>query len=175
MAALLSVLVIALPGTAGAQAPTPADSQRRARFLLNFLRFTEWPQSAFDPGRRPLNLCVLGLADPFAGALAELHGSTASGHQITVRNNVPANQAEECHLLYVPDVELHHLSGAREAIGQRPILVVGESEAVFEHGGMIALRNLDQRLGFVVHLAPARRASLRFSPQMLNAAVEVLP
>lgn len=171
-ACALAVAACAVPA---AQAQALTQTELRARFLLNFLRFTEWPASAFPAAGTPVTLCVLGEGDPFAGALGELHDSHASGRKIAVRLRVAANQADECHLLYVPDADLGRVGSARSAIGRRPVLVVGESEAVLDHGGMIALNGEDQRLGFVVHMAPARRANLRFSPQMLNAAAKVIP
>lgn len=175
LAAVLVALAMTLPAESVVRAQTLTEGQLRARFLLNFLRFTEWPGTASGPSSASLQLCVLGIGDPFDGALNDLQGATAAGRKISVRSHMGAEQANECNLLYVPDNELRRMANAREAIGKRPVLIVGESEAVLDRGGMIALRNVDQRLAFVVNLAPARRASLSFSPQMLHAAAEVLP
>jgi len=172
-AACALALAAALGGAARAQALT--EAQLRARFLVNFLRFTEWPDAASFSAGAPLDLCLLGGGDSLDGALGDLQGQMAAGHKIQVHSHVRADQAGGCRLLYVPDSELRRLAGAREAIGERPVLIVGESEAVLDRGGMIALRNTDRHLGFVVNLGPARRASLSFAPQMLHAAVEVLP
>jgi len=175
LAALVAALAMVLPAAPLVRAQTLTEGQLRARFLLNFLRFTEWPSATTAASGSLLQLCVLGIGDPFDGALNDLQGATAAGHKISVRNHTGAERANECNLLYVPDNELRRMASAREAIGTRPVLIVGESEAILDRGGMIALRSVDQRLAFVVNLAPARRASLSFSPQMLHAAAEVLP
>ncbi len=176
LAAMLAALAMVLPAQSLVYAQTLTEGQLRARFLLNFLRFTEWPGATTSrPSGASLQLCVLGIGDPFDGALEELQGATAAGHKISVRTHTSAEQANECNVLYVPDNELRRMASAREAIGNRPVLIVGESEAILDRGGMIALRNVGQRLAFIVNLAPARRASLSFSPQMLHAAAEVLP
>jgi hypothetical protein len=170
------VLALSVPAAlAPARAQALSDAQLRVRFLLNFLRFTEWPAATLHGAGAPLTLCVLGSADPFGGALAELRDATAAARRIELRPGIGADQAGECQLLYVPDAELRRMAGAREAIGRLPVLVVGESEAVLDRGGMIGLRSVDRRLAFVVALEPARRASLTFAPQMLHAAAEVLP
>jgi hypothetical protein len=169
------VLVMVQAGALPARAQTLSDAQLRVRFLLNFLRFTDWPAAAFRGANAPLTLCVLGTADPFNGALADLRDTTAAGRRIEVRPGIVPDQAAECQLLYVPDGELRRMAGAREAIGRRPVLIVGESEAVLDRGGMIGLRSVERRLAFVVALEPARRVSLSFAPQMLHAAAEVLP
>jgi hypothetical protein len=174
LATLLLLLALAHPATEPARAQALTEAQLRARFLLNFLRFTEWPESAFPNTGAPLALCVLGAGDPLEGALAEVQGAAVGGRKVAVRNHVDAGQAGDCQLLYVPDSELRRLAGVREAIGAHPVLLVGESEAILDRGGMIALRDSNRHLVFVVNLAPARHAALGFSPQMLNAAAEVL-
>jgi len=171
-AALLCALAAALPAAGSAEGLT--EAQLRARFLLNFLRFTEWPTpAAADPGA-PLVVCVLGMGDPLEGALAQLQDASVGSRKVFARGSVDADRAGDCHLLYVPDGELQRLPAARESIGRRPVLIVGESEAVLDRGGMIALRNSDRHLTFVVNLAPTRHAGLGFSAQMLHAAAEVL-
>jgi hypothetical protein len=171
-AAALCALLPLIAAGAGAEGLT--EAQLRVRFLLNFLRFTEWPPSASPAPAGALNLCVLGPADPFEGALAQLQEAAVGSHKVAARSNVDPAEAADCQLLYVPDGELQRLAGARESIGRRPVLIVGESEAVLDRGGMIALRSKDRHLSFVVNLAPARRVDLGFSPQMLHAAAEVL-
>ncbi len=164
---------LALPAPAAAQALT--EAQLRARFVLNFVRFTEWPDTAFAETGAPVRLCVLGSGDPVEAALASLHDATAGGRHISVRGGVTSEQAGDCHLLYVPDAELRRLVGARDAIGRHAVLIVGESEAVLDRGGMIAMRSADRHLSFVVKVSTARQNAINFSPQMLNAAAEVLP
>lgn len=173
-AALGATLGIALAPLGRLQSQELGEGQLRARFVLNFLRFTEWPPKAFAATTAPVQMCILGLGDPFQGALNGLSGATAAGRPIVVRSSIAPEDAGACHLLYVPDSELRRVVGAREAIGTRAVLIVGESEAVLDRGGMIALRSIGRRLEFVVNLAAARRAELNFSPQMLHAAAQVL-
>jgi hypothetical protein len=169
------VLTVGVLPCSASQAQHLSEVQLRARFLLNFLRFTEWPEGAYSTSTSALHLCVLGSGDPLEGALAEIQGTSVGGRKVSVQDHVAADQASDCHLLYVPDSELARIPSARESIGKRAVLIVGESEAVLDRGGMIALRTVDRHLAFVVKLGTARRADLEFSPQMLRAAAEVLP
>ena len=162
LALALACALLALLAGHRADAQALSESQLRARFLLNFLRFTEWPAPAFADASTPIQMCVLGAADPFEGALASLHEAMAEGRRIAVRLAVAPEQVADCHLLYVPDAELRRVVAARETIGQRAVLIVGESDAVLDRGGMIALRNVDRHLAFVVRLAPARHVALNF-------------
>ena len=173
-AVLLAVAGCAAGG-ARADPQSLSESQLRARFVLNFVRFTEWPEHTFAKSDAPLNVCVLGAGDAFDGALDELRGAVAGQHRIEIRNGVTSEQAAECHLLFAPDNQLRRLQAARDAIGKRSVLIVGESEAVLDRGGMIALRTVGRHLSFVVKLGAARETALNFSPQMLHSAAEVLP
>lgn len=174
-ALLALILALALPWSGGAPAQALTETQLRARFLINFLRFTEFPANAFPSANAALGICILGAGDPLEGALAEVQGAIVGGRKVAVRSHVDAEQAADCQLLYVPDVELRRLTAARDSIGRHPVLIVGESEAVLDRGGMIALRDADRHLAFVVSLSPAKHAALSFSPQMLHAAASVLP
>lgn len=174
-AAVLAALCACTLACAGAAGQTLTETQLRARFVLNFVRFTEWPERTFSAPDAPLNVCVLGAVDAFDGTLAALQGALAGQHKIEIHNGVSAEQAIDCHLLFVPDSELRRLQGARDSIGRRAVLIVGESEAVLDRGGMIALRTVDRHLSFVVKMGAARETALNFSPQMLHAAAEVLP
>lgn len=92
-----------LLGTLSSSAPAAAgiaESDVKAAFVLNFIKFVEWPSSAFDSPEAPIVLSVLG-NDPVAHSLASLDGRTVSGRRIVFRK-VPALSAlERCHLLFV--------------------------------------------------------------------------
>lgn len=150
-----------------------SERQLRARFLMNFVRFAEWPAGTFANPSTPLQVCAMGALDPFDGALQEFRDMKIGERPVAIKSPVAASLAAGCHVLYVPDDELVRLPVARQAIGSTPALVVGESESVLDRGGMIGLRSLDRRLGFAVNLAAARRANIKLSTQMLKLAIEV--
>jgi len=172
---LLALLATGLLIAICCQAQTLTEPQLQARFLLNIARFTEWPDGALGGADDPLILCALGAAEPLDGALLALDGAAAGSHRVIVRTGVTAEQAANCQLLFVPDGELGRLPAVRDVIGRRPVLTVGESEAALAAGAMIALRKSDGHPGLVVKVGAARDCDLNFSPQLLNAAAEVLP
>jgi hypothetical protein len=175
-ASTLALLALAPTGVRNAGAQSLTEEQLRARFLVNFLRFTKWPDAAFASPGAPVGLCILGGGNHsmFVSALAEFQGISVAGRKLAIRDDVDERQLADCHLLYVLDDSLPRLASARAAAGKHPLLIVGESEAVLDRGGMIALRDDNRHLAFVVRLEPAQRAGLRFESQMLNVAAEVL-
>lgn len=170
-AALAAIAAAALPRVARAQALS--ERELRAAYLFNFLRFTEWPASAFAGPAAPIQACVLGAADPFDSALAAFDGRAVGARTLRVRQGVTPAAASDCHLVYVADADAVRLTTLRQASGTAPILIVGESEALIDRGAAIAFRPSERRLGFVVNLAAARRLELKLSSQLLRLAAEV--
>ena len=151
---MASALVLGLGGVLAATTPIGVgaqvltEAQLRARFVLNFVRFTEWPARTFATADLPLAVCVLGGSDAFDGALLALNGASAGGHPIEIRNGITPEEASGCHLLFIPDSELRRLAQARDAIGRRAVLIVGESEAALDRGA-----NLDHEAEVTVDRA----------------------
>lgn len=170
----LSLLLALLPATQGSHGEALTDAQARSHFLLNFLRFTTWPPAEAGKGGAARMVCLLGAEDDLEAAMAEVKGSTAGGRPIEVRRQVSTNELGGCSLVYVPDNQLYRLADIRHAIGMQAVLIVGESEAVLERGGTIALKSTDRHLTFIVNLASARRVGMQFAPQMLQSAERVL-
>ena len=70
-------------------APTRAQSALeydvKAALLLNFARFIEWPDAAFDGAQAPIDVCVL-TPSPFGQALDRaLSGETVANRSLSAR------------------------------------------------------------------------------------------
>ncbi len=163
--------IAALPCVARAQARS--ERELRAAYLFNFLRFTEWPEAAFAGPAAPIQMCVLGSADPFDNALAAFDGRAIGERTLRVRQGLAPAAAADCHLVYVADADAARLTTLRQTAAALPMLIVGESEALLDRGATIAFRPSERRLGFVVNLAAARRQELKLSSQLLRLAAEV--
>jgi hypothetical protein len=82
---LVSFLCLAAAIPACAQAPPSVEYQVKAAFLLNFVKFIEWPSEAFQNKQAPVTLRVFG-HDPFGSALDDiLRGRTVNNRAVVVR------------------------------------------------------------------------------------------
>jgi hypothetical protein len=171
------VLAAACATLAGAGRPAGAealgDGDIRAAYLFNFIRFIEWPATAFASADAPINVCLLDGRGSSGIALAPLEGKSVGARTIHVSSGTTVAAARQCHVIYVADAALVRLPSLREALGDAPALLVGESDAALDRGAMIGFHALDRRLGFIVNLGATRRAGLRMSPQVLKIALEV--
>ena len=152
----------------GAAAETASEAQLRAAYLVNFLKYVEWPATSTGA-----NICVLG-RDSLAGPLASYEGRLIQGREIRIRRVSQPEQLADCQEVFVPDGDEERFAGAIRNLGRQPVLTVGENARFVEQGGGVALVRVDNRLVFDVNLPVLQRAGLKVSPQMLRLARDVV-
>lgn len=168
--AVLVVWAAALSAALGQQ--TLSDQQLKAAYVLNFIRYTEWPERAFAAPDSPLVVCVLG--DPGAAGLSGLAGKSLKGRPLQVRPVFAAEEASGCHVLFIPESDVRRFVTTLRALQNRPILTIGEADGFIDVGGMIGLVHIDNRLQFEVNLGVVQQAQLRSSSQILRLARNVI-
>jgi len=163
-AGILFLLGILFPSTTAAEGIGEGDV--KAAFVFNFIRFVEWPASAFRSPEDPIVLSVLG-NDPTAAALASLDGKKASGRRLVVRK-VPALSAlERCHVLFVGASEKAGLAPVLGAAQRWPVLTVADFEGFAGRGGAIGFIRRDDRVGFEINEESPRKAGLKVNAKLL--------
>lgn len=142
----------------------------KAAFLLNFTKFIDWPASESGSPAAPFTICIVG-SDPFGPAIDQtMEGEVANGQKIVVQRS-RREAGKGCQILYIDKAE----KGVPEILANagRGVLTVGEGESFLREGGMIAFVVENRRVRFIINLAAARNASLRFSSKLLNIAKAV--
>jgi hypothetical protein len=147
-------------------AEEPGEGAVKAAFVLNFMKFVEWPASAFPSAEAPVILAVLGV-DPVAASLPSLQGKLVSGRPVVIRRVPALADLGECHVLYVGASEQERLPEIVRAVRARPTLLVADFEGFAGRGGTIGFIRRDDRIGFEVNEESARRAGLQVSAKLL--------
>ena len=155
--------------TVASAADVPADEyQVKAAFLLNFVKFIEWP--AGHRTNEPISICILG-EDPFGATLDQLvSGEILKERRIVVRRL--RQWQEPCEVVFVSQWETGFLRILSQVKGG--VLTVGESPAFLRHGGMINFVLEDRKVRFDVNLRAVEGASLRVSSRLLSVARSVV-
>jgi len=149
---------------------TSKEYQIKAAFVFNFALFTQWPDSAFSDPKAPFVVAVIG-DDPFGPALQQVMcGKCIQGHPITVKHLDSPSEIPGCHLLFVPATEDDHLDDIFNAIGNQPILTVGETSKFLWDGGIIQFLIEDGKIRFEICPDAADKAGLRLSSRLMNLA-----
>lgn len=176
IAAVMMTLTILGAGPTRAGAPTLLDSasskvyEIKAAFIYNFAQFTQWPDSAFASSDSPFVLAFIG-DSPLGPALERvLDGKAIAGHPIVLKHLDSVNQISGCHLLFVPESEDGDLDDIFNAVGNQPILTVGETTKFMWAGGIIRFFIADGRIRFEVDPDAADKAGLRLSSRLMHLA-----
>jgi hypothetical protein len=168
-----SVIALALFATAAPTFGQSTDeasykeSQVKAAFIYNFVKFIEWPDEVWESPTAPVKLCIWGNS-ALDGALQALRDEPAKNRKIQVLYVQKVQQVAKCHVLYIGGVEAHAL---RQIIGQtkkQHLLTVSDMEGFAGSGGVIGLFLAKGRMRFAINVGAARAAGLRISSQLLN-------
>lgn len=164
---LLMGLMLLLAGTAG-QAQVSTEQQLKAAYLVNFLKYVEWPD---NPAKA--TICLFG-RDVMGAALAGYEGRTVAGREVVVRRVSSPDQLGECQILYVPDTEEARFAAVLRWVEGLPILTVSDAEFFARQGGGVALVREETRLRFDVNIDALNRAHLKPASQMMRLARQVI-
>jgi len=169
LAVLVSGLEIA-PGAEPRQAP---EYEVKAAWLLNLIRFTDWPALAFSSPDAPFVVGVVG-KDPFGPDLEKIvSGKTMNGRSIVVKRLSADQDLKQCHLLFVAASEKRRERDLMDKLKALPILTVGEREDFLDHGGAVQFHLVNDSVRFSVNLFPARSTRLRINANVLRLATSV--
>ncbi len=138
----------------------------KAAFVLNFMKFVEWPASAFHSPEAPIVVSVLG-NDPTAASLSSLDGKKVSGRRVIVRKVPVLSEMEKCHVLFVGASEKAELAPVLGAVQRWPVLTVGDFEGFAGRGGTIGFIRQDNRVGFEINEESARKTGLKVNAKLL--------
>lgn len=146
----------------------------KAAFLFHFAQFIEWPPGAFKDAGAPLTYCTVG-EDPFRGALeAALNGKTVGARLLRVAHFKQLEEVRDCQVVFLGGMGKKTVPEALEALGDRPVLTVGETQQFAQDGGMIGFCLEDNKVRFEINLAAAEHAKLKISARLLTLAKKVI-
>lgn len=163
-----------IPSASHEEDQTPAARINReylikAAILYNFAKFASWPETVFSHPGAPLRICVLG-EDPFGAALDSLHGKQVRNRPLAISRVATVEEAPQCHILFVSASEEAQLPTILDYVGRLPILTVADMGRFANSGGIIALREVDNRSRIEINIGAAEQAGLKLSSKLLRLA-----
>jgi hypothetical protein len=180
--ALACALLAAAPPVAAQEDSRELELQVQAAFLVNFLRYTQWPPDRIGNPADPLVITVIGdldaaetltrlaeVAPPIDGRRIEVRRiEFPPGADATVRAGI-SERLRRSHLVFVHDngEPVHPILG--ELSGQ-PVLTVSDRPDFANEGGMLALKRRGGRMVFDANPDAIRNARLVVSAKVLKLA-----
>jgi len=163
------VILLLLPGflfPAALAGSVPQEADIKAAFLINFIKFVEWPGPAFDSPGDPYLVSVVG-NDPVAAAIEGLDNKMVSGRRLVVRKRSDLSSLERCHILFVGRSENRKVVQILGAVKQWPVLTVADIDGFARQGGTIGFIREDERIRFEINEESASRAGLKLNAKLL--------
>jgi len=165
---LLAHLLLVVPPSFGASHAVE-EYQLKAALILNFARFTSWPEDTFTDATAPLHLCVLG-DNVLQKTFDSLSKKRIAKHPVVVTVANPLKEPASCHAIFVTGQDREQLPRMFAAIAGKPVLTIGEMSGFNDTGGMIKLFNVDGRLKFQVNINNTQDAGIKLSSRLLKLA-----
>ena len=160
--------------------PEVLESQVKTAYVLNFIKFTEWPAGA--PADSKMTLCVVG-NNVLDGMLASLDGRKTGDQEIHVAKFhadalLAANKNSigilgSCQAMYIGKSEQRRFISIIKSLGDAPILTISDIEDFAEYGGNIGLDYQENKIVFEVNLGSVQKSGLRLPGQLLNLASNI--
>ena len=152
-----------------------------AAYLLNFLRFTEWPAVDSAGNSRPIAASepyVIGVSGSrlLRDTLISLVvGQQVRGHPVQVLRIKFVHDLAACHLVYLnpsPDDDSPGvpIPTALDALRGEPVLTVSPATDFLAQGGLVQLYRADSYLRFAIAAEAARAAGLTLNSRLLALA-----
>lgn len=144
---------------------TASEQAVRAAMVFNFIKFTDWSDST-----RGVRLVCVATADPELMAAMEALGERQ------VRNKPVAvvryAQQPDCSVIYIEGRQRWRAF----ADARRPAdaLTIGDYSGFLADGGMVEVSLRDGNVRFDLNVAEAKKAGLRFYPQLLRLARRIV-
>jgi hypothetical protein len=167
------------------EAASATEAQLEAAFLVNFVRYTDWPEErALAPGA-PYVITVVGDAAVarnllrLAAVVAPVRGRRIEVQQLefpegadaTVRASI-SDRLRRSHLVFVHETR-EPLEAILGELSGQPVLTVSDREGFARAGGMLGLERRGGRIVFEANPAAIRNARLVVSAKVLKLATIV--
>jgi hypothetical protein len=172
---LLVLAAWSAPSRTADDRSSPPEQAIKAAFLYRFLGYVEWPAGVFSSNSAPIVIGVLG-ADDIADQLRSVVASREVGERrVEVRQADERDALDGVQVLFVGQGERAMLSRLVPAAQQRSVLLVTDFDGALDHGSVINLVIVENRMRFEVSLEAAERSALKLSSRMLAVALWVRP
>jgi hypothetical protein len=152
------------------QLSTAAESDLKAVYIFNFIRFTGWPESRQRQMEGRIRLNILGdydIYDVIKGISRKQPGRQMG---LEVQACSTASCLEESSVLFFGQSGGGRFQHLLESFKGKPVLTISDIPGFASHGGMIEIILHEKRLGFIINLKVVKEANLYISAQLLQLA-----
>jgi hypothetical protein len=142
------------------------ESEVKAMFVYNFLKFVEWPSESVRT-KDPFVVLIIGDGATADATERFLESKTIGDRPLLVRRAKWDQPLAGARAAFVVERDAKKLHRILEAAAVAGVLTIGEGESFTTRGGVIALLVQDRKVRFDVDTSAAQSAGLRVSSKLL--------
>ncbi len=171
----LFILILVLTTAQGGDiaAKLAKEYQLKAAYLLNFARFTTWPDKAFADPQAPFVISILG-DNPFGNSLEPLTTRKIKNRAIELQYFTDSKKIKPCQMLFINKSERHSLPSILERCKGMSIFTISDIKGFIQLGGMLEFITIKGHLRFSINFAQVQKHGLKIDAQLLALATEVI-
>lgn len=146
----------------------------KAAFIMNFVKFIEWPDGTSTSKPSKIDVCVIG--DSGLVKTSHIFSQTAGNNlklSVVSEQNI-GNISSHCHILFVSESEDSRLSSILSAIKGAPVLTIGDADNFIERGGMIGFAKDESKIRLEINRRATENAGIKIDSQLLEIALRVI-
>jgi len=147
-----------------------SEYQAKALFILNFVKYVDWPVTATPEEIRPIVIGILG-DDHFNDNLTHaVEGKSIKGRDIRIEHFSAGDDLSGCTILFISSSENSQLNEILNKTGRLPILTVGEAESFLQNGCIVNFMLKEGKIRLAINLKAAQKANFQISSKLLSVA-----
>jgi hypothetical protein len=143
------------------------ESQVKAMFVYNLLKFVEWPVDTSLRAKDPFVVVIIGEGATADATEQFLESKTIGERPLVVRRSQWDQSLSGVRAVFVVERDPKKLHRVLDAAAAAGVLTIGEGESFTTRGGMIGLLVQDRKVRFDVDTSAAQTAGLRVSSKLL--------
>ena len=162
-----------------AQGALDNKAKLTAAFIYQITKFTLWPDSLFKSNNPVFTICVLGnIEEILYTHLTELEKKSTQGYQIKLLqldNNQQLfdGSSNNCKVLYATDEQWKDLTSKQINNLTQTTLLIGNSTDFLEHGGMLALLVVNNKMKIFINSINIDKTPIRLESRLKALAKAV--
>lgn len=165
------MLCFAAPDSPG-QRREYSEYEVKAAYLLNFAKFTEWPNGGLAQSST-FRIGILG-DDPFGKTIDDVtKGKFVLDKPVEIVRADDVEDVTDCAIVFISESKERDYEDVIASLQDLPILTVGEVEQHCETGGIIRFKLQGANVRFDINVEAANRADLKLSSKLLSLATIV--
>ena len=170
---LMFAVIILASADKSAMASEVEEYSVKAAFILNFVKFTNWPTASFATADDPYQLCIMG-SNAMVDQFAAINKKKIGNRPIQVNRLLSAEDCQACDIFFISrDTPRPVSDEIISKVKGTSVLTIGETKGFAKLGGVINFFSKDNRLYFEINPRAAKKQGIKLSSRLLKLALIV--